>query len=66
MTTFKVDKMHCDACARRVSKAVESAQPGARVTVDVKAGRVAVEPAVDPSRIAESISKAGYPAEVAR
>jgi copper chaperone CopZ len=65
MTTFKVENMHCDACARRVEKAVEKAQPGSRVTVDVKAGRVTVERAADPGRIAASISAAGYPATVA-
>jgi copper chaperone CopZ len=63
--TFKVEGMHCDACAKRVSKAVESASPGAKAKVDVKAHTVVVEGSTDAVAIAAAITKAGYPAQAA-
>ena len=61
-TTFKVEKIHCQSCAKRVTNAVLAVAPGAKVDVDVAGGRVSVEPANDPAAIASAITKAGYPA----
>jgi copper chaperone len=62
ITTFKVDKIHCDSCASRVTKAVRSVAPDAKVEVNVKDGKVSVEGAADAQAIVAAISKAGYPA----
>ncbi len=65
-TILHVEKMHCDACARRVTKAVEQAAPGATVAVDLAAGRVTVQSAgerqADAAAIAAAVTAAGYPA----
>lgn len=61
-TTFKVDKIHCDSCASRVTKAVRSVAPDAKVEVNVKEGKVSVEGAADAQAVIAAITKAGYPA----
>jgi copper chaperone len=60
--TFKVEGMHCQACAARVSNAVEAASPGAKAKVDVAGHLVTVDNGKDAGTIAAAITKAGYPA----
>jgi copper chaperone len=60
--TLDVKAMHCDACARRVTKAVEKAAPGAKVAVDLEGGRVTIDGAADAGAVAAAITAAGYPA----
>lgn len=62
MTAFKVEKMSCEHCAKRVTQAVQKVEPGAKVKVDVKAARVEVENVADAAKIAAAITAAGYPA----
>lgn len=62
MTAFKVEKMSCDHCAKRVTQAVQKVEPSAKVTVDVKGARVEVDGAVDAAKVAAAITAAGYPA----
>jgi copper chaperone len=62
-SVFTVEKIHCDACARRVTNAVLKVAPTAKVAVDVKSGRVTVDAADVPAGIAEAITAAGYPAK---
>lgn len=62
-TVFEVEKIHCDACARRVTNAVLKIAPDAKVQVDVARGRVTVDAAGEPAGIAEAITAAGYPAK---
>lgn len=65
-TTFEVEKMRCKGCAQHIVEAVRAAQPGAKVIVDLVAGKVAVSPAPDnPARLMEAIAEAGYTARVA-
>lgn len=66
MTAFKVEKMSCDHCAKRVTQAVQRIEPGAKVTVDVKAARVEVENVADSAKVAAAITAAGYPASELR
>lgn len=62
MTAFKVEKMSCDHCAKRVTQAVQKVEPTAKVTVDLKAARVDVDKVADAAKIAAAITAAGYPA----
>ncbi|MBI3274626.1 MAG: metal-transporting ATPase, partial [Methylocystis sp.] len=65
-TTFDVQKMTCGGCANHVTKAVQAAQPGAEVKVDLAAGKVEVSPSPEnPAALAKAITDAGYPARVA-
>jgi len=64
---FAVEKMSCDHCVRRVTKAVNSLEPEAAVEVDLTTGAVTVTPAAaDPGAVAKAITEAGYPARVAK
>jgi len=66
-TTFDVKEMSCGNCVKHVTKAVQTAQPGAEVTADLASGKVTVSPTpADPAAIAKAITEAGYPAQVAR
>ncbi|WP_432548611.1 heavy-metal-associated domain-containing protein [Kineococcus sp. SYSU DK004] len=61
-TEYTVSGMTCDHCARAVTAEV-SAVPGVRgVSVDVAAGRVAVEAdgPVDAAAVAAAVEEAGY------
>jgi copper chaperone CopZ len=62
--TLKIEGMHCGACVRRVSQALESA-PGLKVgEVRVGAARVTSdEPQAAEAAIA-AVAKAGFKAEV--
>ena len=65
-TVFDVKEMTCGNCAKHVTKAVQTAQPGAEVNVDLASGKVTVTPAPqDPDAIAKAITEAGYPAQLA-
>jgi Cu+-exporting ATPase len=62
-TVFQVEKMTCDHCARRVTKAIQSVQSAAQVNIDLASGKVEVTPSpVDPAVLAKIITEAGYPA----
>ena len=61
MLTFEVKDMTCGHCVGAITKAVEAADPGARVQIDLAAHRVHVHPvSSDRARLAEVISAAGY------
>lgn len=59
-TTFRVDDMTCGHCVATITKAVQAADAGAAVTVDLARHLVSVESAGDAGRIAAAISEAGY------
>jgi cation transport ATPase len=66
MTTFNVSDMTCGMCVKHVTKAVQAVEPGAEVKVDLASGRVDVTPAPkDAQALAQAITEAGYPAQVA-
>lgn len=58
---FQIQNMTCGGCARSVAKAVQSVDPGARVTADPETG--SVEIASDrPRAVLESVlTEAGFP-----
>ena len=64
MIRLKVEKMGCGGCAKSVTSAVQAAEPGARVEVDLPTKLVTVSGTSAPAdRIAHAITAAGYPAE---
>lgn len=64
MLNYKVAKMTCGHCVRAVTEAVHEVDAGARVAVDLQAGRVSVstDETGIAERIAEAIRAAGYEA----
>jgi len=66
-TIFDVKEMSCGNCVKHVTKAVQTAQPGAEVKVDLATGKVEVTPSPkDPAALAKIITEAGYPAQLAQ
>ena len=59
-TISRVSGMTCDGCARAVTQAIERAVPGARVKVDLEAGRVMVGGEGDAATVARAIAGAGF------
>ena len=57
--TYLVGGMTCEGCSRSVTKAIEGAIPGARVEVDLAAGRVSVEGG-EASLVAQAVDDAGF------
>ena len=66
MLTFEIKDMTCGHCVSAITKAVESADPGARVQIDLARHRVEVQPVSgDLTRFSEAISATGYTPTVA-
>ncbi len=63
-TTLNVSNIHCGACARRVTAAIEKAEPAAQPKVDVASGKVTLAAVADMAAILAALAKAGYPASV--
>lgn len=57
---LEVDGIHCGSCASRITKAIQQAGPGARVSVNIQAGTVEVDAAIDRAMIVGAIEEAGY------
>lgn len=60
MLELKVEGMSCGHCVKAVTQSVRELDAGARVEVDLQAGKVRVESSAPPEKIAEAIADAGY------
>ena len=60
MLKLKVAGMSCSGCASSVTRAVAAAAPGAKVSVDLKSGEVAIDGAVSKQAVVAAIEDAGY------
>lgn len=60
---FYIHSMTCSGCARSVTKAIQSVDANAQVTVDAPHRRVQVLTTASQAEIAEVLTEAGYPAE---
>ena len=56
---YLVSGMTCEGCSRSVTKAIENAIPGAKVEVDLSAGRVSVTGG-EASAVAQAVDDAGF------
>lgn len=63
MQNFKVEGMTCGHCVRAVTEAVMGVDPGAKVDVELAAGRVRVDSTAAPALITQAIAAEGYAAE---
>jgi copper chaperone len=63
MPVFKVSGLSCGHCEIAVTRAVQSVDPAARVTVERAAGRVSVESHADPQAVRKAIESEGYAVE---
>lgn len=60
MMKFDLQSMTCRHCVNAVTKAVKSADPDAKVEVDLPNHKVAVETQVGRATVAAALSEAGY------
>lgn len=61
MIAFEVNDMTCGHCVSNITKAVQAADPQARVEIDLARHRVQVEPAqADAAQLRAAIAQAGY------
>jgi copper chaperone CopZ len=72
VTAFEVKNIHCQACVKRITVAIEKALPGARVTIDLATGLVSVATngrqttsTAEQAAIIAAVETAGYQARVA-
>ena len=61
---YRIDAMHCDGCARAVTAAVRSADPDARLTLDVAARRATIATERTEAVLA-ALAEADFPATAA-
>lgn len=57
---FKSDDMSCAHCVARITQAVQTLDPAARVDADVHTKQVTVESEASPEAVAAAITDAGY------
>jgi copper chaperone len=60
MIKLKVAGMTCGGCVKSVERAVAAAAPGAKVSVDLKSGEVAIDGAAQKQVVVSAIEDAGY------
>lgn len=60
MQVFNVRGMTCGHCVRAVTQALQALDPAARVEVDLAAGQVRVDGALDAEQAAQAIRDEGY------
>ncbi len=59
-TTYRVDGMTCQGCARAVTNAIKEAVLDADVAVDLAGGRVTVAGPADDASVRAAIEAAGF------
>ncbi|PPE73473.1 heavy metal transporter [Solimonas fluminis] len=62
MYQFHVPTMTCGHCVARVTRAVQSADPRARVQIDLAGKTLSVESTASDASLRQALSEAGYPA----
>ena len=60
MMKLKVSGMTCGGCAKSVERAVTTAAPGSKVSVDLASGEVAIDGPATRQAIVTAIEDAGY------
>lgn len=60
MITLKVEGMTCDGCVKSVERALKKADPSATVKIDLGAGRVDLDGALDRAAAKQAIEATGF------
>jgi len=61
---FLIESMTCGGCARSVTKAIQSVDAAAQVTVDIPSHTVQVQTQAETAAVAAALEDAGYPVKV--
>ena len=61
MIAFEVNDMSCGHCVGAITRALQEADPGAQVEIDLASHRVTIQPAsAGEGQLADAIREAGY------
>lgn len=63
MYELKVENMTCGHCMSRVTKAVKSVDPVAKLDIDLTTRQVRIESACELPDLTDALAEAGYPAQ---
>jgi len=58
--TYSVLGMTCGGCANAVTKAIQAAQPGTEVDVDLEAKKVTVDGTINDGAVQKAVEDAGF------
>lgn len=58
---FNIQTMTCGGCAGRITKAIQTVDPKANVSVDLPSHRIVVQSHMDRPALVQALTKAGYP-----
>lgn len=61
MIEFDIQSMSCNHCVGRVTEAVKSVDPAAKVEVDLQNKKVRVQGSADRQAVSAALTEAGYP-----
>ncbi|MHC8338725.1 heavy-metal-associated domain-containing protein [Pseudomonas sp. HLT2-19-2] len=64
MFVLDVSGIGCGSCVSKITKAIQSLDSGAAVSVDRAAGKVNVESIESPERVRASVEALGFPSKV--
>lgn len=59
---LRIENMTCGGCAKSVTKAIQSVDPGARIETNPAARLVKVETTATTAALQQVLEEAGYPA----
>lgn len=65
MLTFRVQDMTCGHCVATITRAIQEADPAARVDIDLAQHLVKIDSAGNAAAIEQTIKEAGYSPEAA-
>jgi copper chaperone len=58
---FHIDNMTCGGCARAVTRAIQSVDPGASIDTDPPSRLVKVDTAASQEQVVAALREAGFP-----
>ena len=64
MTKLQIPDMSCGHCVATITKAVTTADPGAKVVADLPSKSMRIETTVPDAALLEALANIGYPATV--
>jgi copper chaperone len=62
-TVLKVEKMHCQSCAKRVTNAIMGVAPHSKIDIDIESRRVTIDGVGNLAEVTKALEDAGYPAQ---
>jgi copper chaperone len=62
MIRLQIPDMHCGACIRRVTRAIQGVDSAAQIEANAESREATVQSSADPAALMAALAEAGYPA----